>query len=77
MQKATWNYGGTSKDVAVKIMKPSALDDAKVKFIQEAAIMGQFFHSNVTKLYGLVTLSNPVNLIINVHRSTFSRLTYP
>ena len=60
--KASWKHaGGGSKEVAIKIMKPSALEDAKVKFIQEAAILGQFFHSNVVKLYGLVTLSNPVS----------------
>ena len=49
--------------MAVKIMKPSALEDAKVKFIQEAAILGQFFHSNVVKLYGLVTVSSPVSCL--------------
>ena len=66
VQKATWSYGGVAKDVAVKIMKPSALEDSKVKFIQEAAILGQFFHSNVTKLYGLVTLNNPVSGLYSV-----------
>ncbi len=42
-------------------MKPSAVPDAKVKFLQEAAILGQFFHSNVIKLYGVATLSFPVS----------------
>ena len=29
--------------------------DAKVKFLQEAAIMAQFRHPNVIQLYGIVT----------------------
>lgn len=45
----------------VKIMRPSALDSTQVKFLQEAAIMGQFFHSNVVKLHGVVTVGEPVS----------------
>ena len=56
--------GAGSKRVAVKTMKPSAQKDAKVKFLQEAAIMGQFFHSNVIKLHGVVTVGEPVSTIL-------------
>ena len=61
VSKATWNTAGGSKKVAVKIMRPSALDSNRVKFLQEAAIMGQFFHSNVVKLHGVVTVGEPVS----------------
>ena len=43
------------------MMKPSIAEDAKVKFLQEAAIMGQFSHSNVVKLHGVVTVGDPVS----------------
>ena len=33
----------------------------KIKFLQEAAIMGQFSHPNIVKLYGVVTVGNPVS----------------
>ena len=41
--------------MAVKIMNASACQhDAQIKLLQEAAIMMQFKHSNVTQLYGIV-----------------------
>ena len=35
----------------------------RVKLLQEAAIMGQFNHTNVVKLLGLVTIGSPVRHI--------------
>ena len=35
----------------------------QVKFLQEAAIMGQFKHPNVIKLYGVVTVGEPVSTV--------------
>ena len=61
VSKATWTTPGGSKKVAVKIMRPSVLDTTRVKFLQEAAIMGQFFHSNVVKLHGVVSVGEPVS----------------
>lgn len=51
-------------DAAVKIMKVTILPDAKVRFLQEAAILGQFFHSNVIRLYGVVTVTEPVSEVV-------------
>ena len=50
-------------EVAVKTLKDGAGKEDKVKFLQEAAIMGQFSHPNVVKLYGIVTEGEPVSLI--------------
>ena len=61
MSKATWTFPSGVKKVAVKVMRPSAAENARVKFLQEAAIMGQFFHSNVARLYGVVTVGDPVS----------------
>ena len=51
---------GNRVKVAVKMLKEGAGDEDKVKFLQEAAIMGQFSHPNVVKLYGVVTDGEPV-----------------
>ncbi len=46
--------------IAIKQLLASSSTVDRVKLLQEAAIMGQFFHPNVVKLYGLITLTNPV-----------------
>ena len=62
--RAQWAVSGGSKEVAVKILRAD-LPEKKVKFLQEAAIMGQFFHPNIVKLYGVVTVGDPVSQKIN------------
>jgi serine/threonine protein kinase len=49
-------------EVAVKTLKEGAGEEDKVKFLQEAAIMGQFSHPNVVKLYGVITEGESVSL---------------
>ena len=61
--RALWTVGGQTLELAVKTLKPGASEEDKVKFLQEAAIMGQFSHSNVIKMYGVVTLGDPVSVI--------------
>ena len=45
--------------VAVKALK-SETDEDRVRFLREAALLGQFHHENVVALYGVVTLGSPV-----------------
>ena len=45
--------------VAVKTLKSESKEN-KVKFLQEAAIMGQFSHRNVLVMYGVVLTGKPV-----------------
>ena len=59
--KAQWTVGGHTLELAVKTLKSGASEVDKVKFLQEAAIMGQFNHSHVIKMYGVVTLGKPVS----------------
>ena len=49
-------------EVAIKMLKAGAGEDAKVKFLQEAAINGQFSHPNIVKLLGVVIIGDPVCL---------------
>ena len=49
--------------VAIKTLKLGSSDKARVDFLTEASIMGQFEHLNVIYLQGVVTKSNPVMII--------------
>ena len=59
--KGLWKIGDAVLEVAVKTLKAGSLEEDKVKFLQEAAIMGQFVHPNVVKLHGVVTVGEPVS----------------
>ena len=61
VNKGVWQSPMGVMDVAVKLVHPGASEEEKVKFLQEAAINGQFRHPNVVKLMGVVTLGEPVS----------------
>ena len=65
-----WSEAEETIEVAVKTLIPQSTDEDKVKFLQEAAIMGQFLHPNVVMLYGVVTMGEPVSLLIAFYRTT-------
>ena len=55
VKKAFWTKSDNEKlEVAVKTLKKDAVSKERVKFLQEAAVMGQFHHPNVVKLHGVV-----------------------
>ena len=60
MAKSVWQNSEWEMEVAVKLLKSGSTEEERVKFLQEAAIMGQFMHPNILKLHGVVTLSEPV-----------------
>jgi len=49
--------------VAVKTLKPGASDKARMDFLTEASISGQFDHPNIIFLQGVVTKTNPIMII--------------
>ena len=51
---------GGVKEVAVKTMENGASEEQRIKFLQEAAIMGQFNNLYVIKIYGILTSNQPV-----------------
>ena len=53
--KGHWTYSGQVIDVAIKVLSSELDENSKIKFLQEAAIMSQFRHPNVIKLYGVVS----------------------
>ena len=61
VNKGIWQSPMGAMDVAVKQLQSGASEEEKVKFLQEAAINGQFRHPNVVKLMGVVTVGEPVS----------------
>ena len=58
-----WQSPRGAVEAAIKMLKPGSDEMDQVKFLQEAAIMGQFKHPNVIKLYGMVTVGEPVSIV--------------
>ena len=55
--RGVWSHPTTDsvkEEVAVKTMENGASEEDRVKFLQEAAIMGQFNHTNIVKILGIV-----------------------
>ena len=53
-----------SLDVAVKLVKKGAPAEERTKLLQEAANLGQFKHDHVVRLMGVVTMGEPVSLLL-------------
>ncbi len=50
-----------TSEVAVKSMRDGATDEDKVKFLQEAAIMGQFNQTNILRIRAIVLEGDSVS----------------
>ena len=61
VNKGIWQSPAGAMNVAVKQLYPGASEEDKVRFLQEAAINGQFRHPNVVQLMGVVTVGEPVS----------------
>ena len=61
-----WSHSVDDKlveeEVAVKTMANESSEEDRVKFLQEAAIMGQFNHPNIVRLLGIMTSPEPVRI---------------
>ena len=62
VDKGVWHSPRGPVEVAIKTLRSEASEKERVKFLQEAAIMGQFHHPNVVNLYGVVTMGDPVSV---------------
>ena len=70
VNKGVWHSPRSQQDVAIKLLQDGAPEQDRVKFLQEAAIMGQFSHPNIISLLGVVTLGEPVSDIPNTYVHT-------
>ena len=60
VNQGVWLSPNGPLNVAIKTLNDKTSEEEKVKFLQEPAIMGQFRHPNIVKLYGVVTVGEPV-----------------
>ena len=67
MNRGVWSPSPSSSSpgmaVAVKSLEGEPTEEERVKFLQEAAIMGQFKHPNIIRIAGVVTTSEPVSVL--------------
>ena len=65
--QGVWKHENRTVDVGIKILKTDSNQVDKIKFLQEAAIMGQFLHANIVRLLGVVTVEEPVRRTHTMH----------
>lgn len=67
VHRAVWhNLPNTSQvEVAVKTLKNMASEQEKIKFLQEAAIMGQFDHPYIIQIFGIVVAKKEVRMYVH------------
>ncbi len=53
--RGEWCHSEKEEEVAVKSMDSKVTEDNRVKFLQEAAIMGQFKHCNILSIRGIIS----------------------
>ncbi|XP_019855444.1 PREDICTED: uncharacterized protein LOC109584225 [Amphimedon queenslandica] len=65
VSRALWTKPeGESIEVAVKVLSDEADENDKIRFLQEAALMGQFTHTNVLTLHGVVSSEDTTIMIV-------------
>ncbi|XP_065183652.1 uncharacterized protein LOC135814460 [Sycon ciliatum] len=61
-----WHRQAADHHVAVKILQGESCEKERVRFLREAAIMGQFSHRNIVKLIGVVAESDPLYIVLEL-----------
>ena len=62
VNRGVWQSGGQAGvEVALKMLQEGTSEQDTVRFLQEAAINGQFKHPNIVRLLGVVTVGQPVS----------------
>ena len=67
VNRGVWSPSPSSSspgvEIAVKSLEGESTEEERVKFLQEAAIMGQFKHPNIIRIAGVITTSDPVSVL--------------
>ena len=74
VSRGQWETSTVSTEVAIKRLKDGASEEDRVKFLQEAAIMGQFSHPNVVTMFGVVTVGDRVSIPLHGYSTAIEAL---
>jgi tRNA A-37 threonylcarbamoyl transferase component Bud32 len=66
VKRGVWKTPGGDREVAVKMLQSNPASQDTIMFLQEAAIMGQFRHPNIVQLLGVVTLGEPIMIVLEL-----------
>ncbi|XP_019855623.1 PREDICTED: serine/threonine-protein kinase STE20-like isoform X3 [Amphimedon queenslandica] len=69
VNEGVWHSPTGEVKVAIKMLPKACKEEEKIKLLQEAAIMGQFSHSNVVTLHGVVTVGEPLMIIMELMKN--------
>ena len=64
------------EEVAVKTMEGGASEEDRIKFLQEAAIMGQFDHPNIVKIMGITVKDETVKITLSFFPKFYSCMLF-
>jgi serine/threonine protein kinase len=64
--QGVWSSPSGQEEVAVKVTKNNSSEKDKIKLLQEAVTVGQFSHPHVVKLYGALTLNDPIMMVLEL-----------
>ena len=64
VSRGKWQAERGPVDVAIKTLRDGSTEADRVRFLQEAAINGQFRHPNIVQLHGVVTVGVPVECMV-------------
>ena len=67
--RGVWYSNSEDIEIAVKSLKKVSSAEDKVRFLQEAAIMGQFDHPYIVQIYGIVATEDEVGLFLLYSRT--------
>lgn len=59
-----WYHNEQAEQVAIKTLRDEVTEEDKKTLMKEAAIIKQFVHDNIVKLYGVVTNRDSVSLVV-------------
>ena len=58
-----WSTDRDTRRVAIKTLNPNLSEKDRIRFLQEAVIIGQFRHPNIVRLLGVVKDGEPVSIV--------------
>ena len=74
--KGIWSSNNGDVPVAIKVVNESNKSEELICVLREAAVMGQFDHPNILKLFGVVTLGNPYMIITELQKDQLDYFLY-